>query len=1224
MQRFDAASQPLLGVHLIEASAGTGKTYSITLLVLRQIVEKGIPLERILVVTFTDAATAELKEKVYQRLSDAMMYLEQGAEMVPKGEAAIYQQIFSNINPADCKQRLRQALLQFDRAQIFTIHGFCRRILFDNAFEIGLRFGLELTKESSAFFNTLAKDFWLAYCAKKPPLLIDLFHRHELGVETLATLGQRLYSKPSILIRSVGTVRNGVDLYMGAYAMARKVFWECADRLPGMFLLAKGINKRSYSKATVPRWVEDAKLIFAEKSPVTMVPDSHSLERFSWCQMVETATADIQIEETVFFKAVDALLAARKRLNEEVAALRYIFTQYVEDIGRRRREKEGLVFFDDLLLELQKALLGDNGPALKKIIKMRYDAAMIDEFQDTDSTQYDVFKSLFIDEQIPFFMIGDPKQAIYAFRGGDIFTYMSAAKKVEDNAWSLGINWRSSRDLVSAVNEMFLTRNAFLFDAIAFHPVSPHPASDSVLTYDSQREPGFQFLFCTRTESNCKRNKDDSWKQLAATGDVQVQRLCQDISTVLSGRAHINGNPITAGDIAVLVRKHDQGRRVRDALAQIGILASISKTESVFETVAATELFEVMLAISENSVALLKTALSTIAFNIKGPSLLHLVSSNDRLDKYQAAFSGFRQTFENHGIVALINELLTYETVSGDGGLKARVLKAGENAYLTDFLQLLSILGNAFFTRRVPFEQVLEQLEKWLHLKPTDEAFTRQGETDTSAVQILTIHKSKGLQFPVVYLPFSLKDTLAHKNDVVIFHDPTAENTEVCDLNVPPPDDALRLQEMEQRAENMRLLYVALTRAQHACKVILGNFNGMESSSLARLLFGDDTDAIRRMDDAALVERLTAFCQKCGAVVITEEDSAQRHHERPVFADTHTEAPTNGVASLALIENFTPLQFRAFSCQMPKVRSHASFSSLIHSALHYSESPELSETGFGVLTANGHGDSDMALSQSDYSNGFLGLHPQFGRGAVFGSMVHDIFETRFRCKENPVPLATIADTALSKYGLKGDFPANALTEWIDDVFAVSPDNAVSLDTIQRSGNALPEMAFVIPVDDKARFSPDGLRDAMTIGAMDDTYARYARQLSSLHFSSLIAYLKGFIDLVYAQEGKFYIADYKTNDLGNRQDNYTSDALKTDMAAHHYYLQYHLYTLALHRYLKWRLPNYSYSDHFGGVFYLYVRGMSSACSSCGVFMDRPPKERIEALDALLRSGENGES
>lgn len=1235
MKLFNATQQPLLGVHLIEASAGTGKTYSITLLLLRLIVERGMPIESVLLVTFTEAATLELREKVYQRIQDAFDFLENGGAHTAPDDAALYEKMMERVDRNVARRRLAVALHSYDRAQIFTIHGFCQRMLTEHALETGMEFGIELNTSDEEFFDTLVRDFWLAYCADKSPLLIDLFYRNQVGVDRLKSLARTVHSKPDLVVRTQRSSRNAEQRYGAAYRRARQRFLECERRLEGAFLLAKGINRRSYRKDLVPKWLDAVHTLFSEPEPLILPEKGHPLEKFSYCRIVETATGDgVQIDEVAFFRAVDGVLEARDELMGEIETLYRIFVSYVVRILPERKAAGGALFYDDLLLRLKAALDGESRQRLQGAIARRYQAALIDEFQDTDATQYHIFRELFVTAQIPFFMIGDPKQAIYAFRGGDIFAYMSAAEAARENTWNLETNWRSSADLVQAVNHLFSSvENPFLFEEIAFHPVKPYPGSESVFKHGETAVPGFQFLFCHRTPENCKQSRDGTWGLIPASHHVHVQRTCEDIKALLDGPCTIGGKAVSPGDIAVLTRKNDQSILVRDALLQHGIQAVVSRRESIFETVAAREMFEIFSAIADAQPSRIRTALSTIAFGFRGQQMFQLITDTVRLDRWQGVFADFRTMYETRGIVALTGALETAESISGDGGMKARILKSGNRRYLSDVMQLLDIFRQHFFTRWVPFEQVMAQLEKWLQQLPGDDEFERRQENAENVVQVVTIHKSKGLQYPVVYLPFLLMDGAGSEPDVLVYHDVRAGNVEVCDLKVNRDEEATSQKEREDRAESVRLLYVALTRAQHVCKIVFGAFNGLASSPLASLLPGMNGMQMGEMADADLLQKLAGFCGVTGAVVVTDDDRPEWATEAGGQASGSSvpgnDAGNHGRHGLLTVDaSFEPLRFHHFTWTVDSGARGESFSSLTAGAALPEASGEEGIPGKDwpspgrgeEKAADAATDTDAENNRDEMNRGFVGLNAAFEKGPRFGSMIHDLLEECIGKNSGPAALSRKINALLAGYGFGSGMDSTVLGEWVTDLLLTPLNDDGPLCLGRLDGVRIAELEFVMPVEPGAPLNPTALATAMMTDA-DLRLRNYEPHLAELHFSAFHGFLKGFIDLVFEFNGKYFIADYKTNDLGEDAVGYVPDALNLDMARHHYYLQYHLYTLALHRYLGRHKPDYQYERDFGGVYYLYVRGMSSGQKNrYGVFFDRPPASRIDALDRLIRKME----
>ncbi|MBN2339868.1 MAG: exodeoxyribonuclease V subunit beta [Deltaproteobacteria bacterium] len=1228
MKRFDAFSHPLHGAHLIEASAGTGKTYNITLLVLRLIVEQGISIDELLVVTFTEAATHELKEKIFRRLIDAYEVAVSVDDSVSVDEAEVYRKLFERHEKQSVITCLKQAIRNFDRARVFTIHGFCQRVLGENAFETGMEMGIELTPKNDPFFLTLAKDFWLAYCYGLPPFMVSYFLNNHVSVSSFAALAKKVYATPKLQIVTGVYAEDAQETFLTIYTRCRELFFKYKDELSDIFAASKGINRNSYKKTYIPKWIDKANDLFLDETP-TFVPDKeHEVFRFSTRRIWENAKDTVVIEQIPLFAAVDRLHDAAQQMQGEVEKARRIFVEFVRTVLPERKQKNGLLFFDDLLQRLDSALQGNSRNLLVQSVSRKYRAALIDEFQDTDAVQYRIFKQLFMDVGIPFFMIGDPKQAIYSFRGGDIFTYMNASAAVAESTVSLDTNWRSTETLVTAVNELFKLRdNPFLFEMLRFHPVSASVRSGSGFQLEGEDTSGFQFLFCRRSGLQNGSTKTKGVKQIAANKNIHIERTCSDIVDMLSGRYTIDGKRVEPSDIAVLVRKNSHGREIHNALARRNVLSVVSGTESVYSTVAATEFFQILCAIDSCEISSIKAAVSTYAFGIKGDRLVEFAADTAVQGEWEAFFLELKNTYSENGLVAMSTKLILKESVEGDGGMKARVLSEVSDArYLVDFMHLIELQQKEYSKIGIPFEQIVDGFERRLGDPTETDECMRRPIQNTGGVQIVTIHKSKGLQYPVVYLPYAWNDGYRSSNDFIVYHrhghdgfptgsvsieraaqsGPTEiDADEVCDLRVSPDDEAVSLHQREQKSEQLRLLYVALTRAKHVCKIVWGGFSGVQESSLGYLLYEDSEQSIKTYSDSQLLLPLERFCSRCGATI----DDGDRSKVDAILDERYQ-------------KNSRALSFREFVPELQSTKKVLSFSALVHMDQNaffdkVAEGERIEENERNVN--EDFVDIDERLSGT--GSAWKGLIHDFGRGTSFGSFVHDVFENYFRHGAESGNISRLVSQLLPKYGFETEHWASHVETWFSDVIRCFLDASHSFCLQTVAANCIPEMEFVVPVNEQQAFSVASLQRAMQEDATG-FFLDYSMHLQSMSFHSFYGYLKGFIDLIFVHEGKYFIADYKTNDLGKNSENYLSENLHADMSRHHYFLQYHIYLVALHRYLQSTVPDYRYDSHVGGVFYLYVRGMTSLHDNkYGVFFDRPTENRILALDRLLARNDN---
>jgi exodeoxyribonuclease V beta subunit len=472
-QKFDLLETSLQpGKTLIEASAGTGKTYTIAGIVLRLILEQGLSVEQILVTTYTELATAELRERIRCLLRDTLIAFETGhspneftEELLRRNQA--------NVQATD---RLRLALQTFDEAAIHTIHGFCQRVLKDRAFESGGLFDAELITDQSAILNEIVDDFWRSHFYTANPFLIAAATTHKLSPTILRRDLDDLTKKPTLEIRpsfeAEGDDDPGKEL-VAAWEATRECWLNQGNDIKSIFKGALWANQPYNNPAEVAAHFDQLEQILVASAMVE--GHSKTIRFFSSSRLAKKTRAGRQTPSHEFFQACEKVVELESSF---VLRLRARFLRWARvEMGRRKLDRN-VFFFDDLLGRLHNSLGGPGGEALAQSIRKRFRAALIDEFQDTDPLQDAIFERIYSGSDSLVFFIGDPKQAIYGFRGADVFTYIGAAGKV-DRRYTLDRNWRSETGLIDAVNTLFeLETNPFLLDGITFERVEAAGEAD--------------------------------------------------------------------------------------------------------------------------------------------------------------------------------------------------------------------------------------------------------------------------------------------------------------------------------------------------------------------------------------------------------------------------------------------------------------------------------------------------------------------------------------------------------------------------------------------------------------------------------------------------------------------------------------------------------------------------------------------------------------------------
>lgn len=1213
--RMDPATVPLTGTRLIEASAGTGKTYTIASLFLR-LVLSGYPVNEILVVTFTEVATAELKDRLRARLREALSDIRK--ETMPDTLLVPIINGIPGMNFQQAARRLQTALSGFDGAAVMTIHGFCRRMLQENAFESGVLFDSELQTEPSALYEEIARDVWALEVYPLPALWMRFLKESNVSPEKFAAMLRQVAGNPD-RIRLPEKFMEASDAaeFDRLYGEARRIWTRDRTDLLTLLTTHPGVNRKSYTKTNLMRWLENTALYFSSESP-SALPGEKDLRRFCRTALAEKALSlkgAPAPPDHPFFDICERLC---RFVDRWLPAFRRRFLEKALCILARRKKELGVRFFDDLISDLDRALAGSGGALLARKIRKRFRAALIDEFQDTDQAQYRIFRTVYQGSGGPFFLIGDPKQSIYGFRGADVFTYLQAVDDADEAPYSLDINWRSDPSLIQAVNTLFdadRVSRPFWVKDIRFFPALPREGATEEFYADIPLSAAFEFLFVARND-----NMD------AKTGLIKKEwmdahlplRVAVDIRRLVSGNAGFKGRlaPIGPGDVAVLVRTNHQARRMQAALRRCGLPCVITGSDTVFQSAEAVELWQVLQAVL-NPVddVFISNALATDLFGLSGNDIEKIRGDDALWTWWVNRFRDWHRLWHEAGFMRMLGQLFAQRVPHRSGPLLMGLLCLvdGERR-VTNFQHLSELLHAAAFGRHLGPTGLFRWAESRIFGQAEEgDATELRLESDARAVQIVTIHKSKGLQYPVVYAPYLWDgDHSRTGRPPVVCHDPSDRTRSFFDLGSDRLQTHIVLARSEEMAENLRLLYVALTRARHACRVVWGAANAYQYAALGYLLHapqaGDTPEAIAGeivgLTDADLLKDLNALAMKAAGAVsirsLTDEDAA----------------------------GFVPLQIdgpkpvrRTVHRHFVKYRRIESFSGLV-SEFSRPASPE-EDIGMDhdqrVAMA-----VDTVTGQENPDRGERIPLADFDRGATAGTFFHAVYEHMDFAGAAPSELYPLVAEKLTAFGFQADRWTEICACAVAETLFCELDNATAGLMLAKvpANQRLNELEFVFPV----KGGIDGSDVPITADRMAAVFRSHARapmppdypeRLAGLRFADIEGYLKGFIDLVFQFENKWYLVDYKSNYIGDRVAHYGPVSLLKVMTSHHYFLQYHLYTLALHRFLRFRVPGYDYDTHFGGVYYLFIRGMSRKTGpDFGVFADRPSKALITALSKLF--------
>ncbi|MBI5581367.1 MAG: exodeoxyribonuclease V subunit beta [Deltaproteobacteria bacterium] len=1191
MNAFDARRVALEGSNLIEAAAGTGKTYSIEGLFVRLIIEQHVPVEQILTVTFTQAATAELRQRIYQRLLNAGRLLDAGAWQGGPGEP----------QPEQAAVRIRRALMDFDQAAIYTIHGFCQRILHEYAFETGSPFDAELVPDQSRILREIAQDFWRLHVCPAPVEFIAYAWEDLKGPSRFMELLAKIKS-PDVRITPALTPGGFDHIERYRHAFGRlQIDWPQARAEAVEILKAAALDGRTYGSLesagpdgrrtrrdlTVTALAEAMDAFLS--SPVPAFPPFKRFACFSSEFLADKTRPRQTVPRHAVFDLCQRVLveavALEGEMRRHLSHLKVRLIEFARSERDRRNLERNVQSFDDLLLRVARASAATPAAGgLIDSIRRKYRAVLIDEFQDTDELQVTIFSRMFSDGQRPLFLIGDPKQAIYGFRGADIFSYLKAARNVA-STYTLTENRRAVPGLVTALNTIFSqTEHPFLFPEISFRPAT------AVAAVGGRRTPFVIWYLDSRQvrEDGKPVNSGDCQVLISNAVAGEIQRLTQ-----------ARRDPLPAGDIAVLVRTNGQAHVVKQRLSAAGIPAVVCSTGNIFDAREAEDMQRVLTSLADPSdIGRLKAALATDLLGAHADDIAGADREPNGWEERLSRTRDYFQVWHRQGFMPMFRRLLAGEHV------KERLLSFpdGERR-LTNLLHIGELLHHAAGENNLGMTGLL----KWLAEQrdpstPRLEEHQLRLESDEAAVKIVTIHKSKGLEYRVVFCPFAWSGSSA-RGPEVFFHDPAAGRRLTLDLGGEDSAHSHQYAEAETLSENLRLLYVALTRAKERCYLVWGRIHTSETSSLAYLFHfrdaGDcaDPDIVERMKQALKAKSDEDLLQDLKTLV-TQSQATIDVRPLPDVLPKRARPPADDSATLCS---------RQFAGKIDRSWRIVSYSALASAAGADGDAADRDGLRpFQTANAGPGGPGPGAAAGLDLF--------AFPKGSRAGNFFHAVLEHADFGTWQSAETDALVGRMLAQFGYAAEWRA-AVLRMIGEVaglclFAGAP--GLTLAGIGAS-ERLSEMEFYYPLHpvSPARLEEIFRRHERKGGS------GFADRIGRLTFAPMQGFMRGFIDMVFRHEERYYLVDWKSNHLGDTYESYHASRLVAPMQEDFYTLQYHIYTLALHQYLRRRLPAYRYERHFGGVAYVFLRGVDRRRGSeFGVFVDTPHPDLVNALGSAL--------
>ena len=1246
IERVDPLRFPLHGSRLIEASAGTGKTYTIAALYLRLVLGHGqadayvrpLTPPEILVVTFTDAATKELRDRIRARLSEAAAAFDCDPDEVPErppGEDLLHD-LRASYPPAEwpgCARKLQLAAEWMDEAAVSTIHGWCHRMLREHAFDSDNLFTQTLEADQSELFAEAVRDYWRTFFYPLDAAGAARVLRWWASPAVLTPVLARLCPHTALLNPTdppAAPPQHTLQAAAQAHAQelaALKAPWPAwADELQALLdaaVAAKQVNGHKLRPGYYLPWLDKLRAWAGDPEAVLL-----DLTKAGWERLTPTGLAEAwkvgSPPDHPALHALTTLQAQLKALNDWPQAKTELLRHAAHWVAARlasEQQRRAQLGFNDLLVRLHAALGGPNGERLAEMIRRQFPVALIDEFQDTDPVQYGIFNAVYrVADPCPhtaLVLIGDPKQAIYAFRGADIHTYLAARRDTTGRHYTLDTNFRSTQSMVDAVNHCFGQaearpdgQGAFLFrsgndNPLPFLPVRARGRAQH-LVIDGAPAPA---LTCWHLPPEDAATKGRSNDRLAATTASEIVRLLQLAAERRAGfadaaAAQASLQVLRPADMAVLVNTGTEARAVRAALAARGVRSVyLSDSESVYRSTAAGELQRWLEACAEpDDGRRLRAALATATLGQDWAAL-------DRLNRDELAwearvlqFRGYREAWQRRGVLPMLRRLLN------DFGVPARLLSQGDERQLTDLLHLAELLQQASALLDGEHALIRHLADQRAEAAQAQDARRQRLESDADLVQVVTVHKSKGLEYPLVFLPFAHAARRVKADDVPLtWHDDSG----AARLSLLADDTVLARADRERLGEDLRKLYVALTRARHATWMGVAATPDLRDSAIGYLL-GEGVDGA----GGDLAGRLQAWATDCPAIVCQPAPaaSATRHEPAAETALPSRPRPLQIVPREAWwVASYSALRVAPPTLLLPDA-----------AAPDLPDDPgqpgPLADSAAGKVFAERADAVQAMLAGAREAPGALppdapapttGSVHDFPRGAHAGSFLHTLMEWAglegfARVWAEPAGLRDLIARRCQVRGWSAWIAP--LHDWLHAL----------LDTALPVPGAGPlRLAALVSFQVELEFwfaahRVDTLRlDTLVTQGTLDGAARPALLPGRLN-----GMLKGFIDLVLEHEGRYYVADYKSNWLGTDDASYTPQAMREAVLHHRYDLQYVLYLVALQRLLRARLPDYDYDRHVGGALYLFLRGTRGP--ACGVHAERPPRALIDAVDALFRA------
>lgn len=1123
LKAFSASTVPLAGTNLIEASAGTGKTYSIAIMVLRLVLEKKISLKEILMVTFTKAAVAELEERIRLFIRQAYK-VSQGNAINDSTITSLVEQAIQLTSKEVVLQQLKDAVLFLDETSVLTIHSFCQQTLTEFAFETNQLFGSETLKDMASLIEREVNKFW----------------RQNITTLNVNLLGQLIEH---------GLCRAGIVSVIKEHIAGKKYFEYdenesysiCdEDQVTLSNTIKELTQKDNEIKACVYEYIQK------NEDRLKSITEADRYAKTSLLHLIETPPKFVNVivskKGTRYIDKLygdimeqhgecDALIEEKNGLIKTI--INKIYCHAIGTVTKaidQYKQRNSLLGFDDMIVNLHKAIVYNSNNTLTSSLQQKYKAVFVDEFQDTDKLQYEIFDTTFGSGQNILFYIGDPKQSIYSWRKADIFTYFKASAAV-DNTYGMNVNYRSSTPFIQAMNVFF--KPGPDFDTFYFgqhehsiNYIAVEPPADNIkgmLLFD--KEPDVPITIYTNQKKS----------EIAETVTAQIINLLENKNFTITEKG--NSRQVRPTDIGILVRKNDQAADIKACLAKRGIPAITIDDSKILQSEEAVHVLYLLEALIDLSRPAINKALLSPFTGYDTKALLAL-NEETVLNNFRE----YKNIWDKDGVYSVLMKFVS------DYQVRLLLLnhrtENGERT-IANLFQVIEVLHKVQSEKQFSTIELVSWLKRGIDGMQTEgDEFEQRVESDEEAIKIVTLHKSKGLEYNIVFAPYLDLDT---KNN---FHFCSYRDTETGDYiftdskQLNPYQQQVVEEQTEQ--ENRRLIYVAITRAVYKCYL---------NKNLASYY-----------KDSSLVPFVTSL--KDADPLLIRFDQSPVIPEKYYYSKANEQLPTSTNEQVNF--HLTQLNWRKMS-----------YTSL--AATH------------AIEIKNNSNNSDNGYDHFVFK--------QLIKGNKTGNLLHYIFENIDFSNSHYWEI--IIKNALKRFIPKKqqEYAAN-LRELVQHVTQAKIEvegKNFTLAAIQQE-KRLNELEFDFNVPE---FDPAQL----------NTFTENDTSINVKTLGAIEGMMNGKMDLFFEYGDKYYLLDWKSNFLGDTKEYYSKELLHKAMSEYNYHFQYLIYTVAIKKFLENRLSSFDYNRHFGGVIYLFVRGVRSG-SDNGVFARKPKLEEIEKVEKIL--------